>query len=96
MVFPTEQGLFVRENLLPFETLSKSMQRTTTFYSDPRLGANATKDGKPIFLFGDIPVYFDSNVIFALRDSQWRPLSLDQLADGIVVANANDSRYVNT
>lgn len=50
----------------------------------PRLGANATKDGKPIFLFGDIPVYFDSNVIFALRDSQWRPLSLDQLANGNV------------
>jgi len=46
----------------------------------PRLGANSIKDGKPVFLFGDIPVYFDSNVIFALRDSEWRPLSLDQLA----------------
>ena len=46
----------------------------------PRMGANATKDGKPVFLFGDIPIYFDSNVIFALRESGWRPLSLDQLA----------------
>jgi tuftelin-interacting protein 11 len=50
----------------------------------PRFGANATKDGKPIFLFGDIPISFDSNVIFALRDSQWRPVSLDQLADYVV------------
>ena len=46
----------------------------------PRMGANAVKDGKPVFLFGGIPVYFDSNVIFALQESQWRPLSLDQLA----------------
>lgn len=46
----------------------------------PRMGANATKDGKPVFLFGDIPIYFDSDVIFALRQSEWRPFSLDQLA----------------
>jgi hypothetical protein len=50
----------------------------------PRVGANATKDGKPVFMFGDVPIYFDSNVIFALRHAEWQPLSLDQLAAMVV------------
>jgi hypothetical protein len=50
----------------------------------PRTGANATKDGKPVFMFGHVPIYFDSNVIFALQQAEWTPLSLDQLA-GMVV-----------
>jgi tuftelin-interacting protein 11 len=50
----------------------------------PRVGANATKDGKPVFMFGDVSIYFDSNVIFALRQSEWKPLSLDQLAEMVV------------
>jgi hypothetical protein len=48
------------------------------------MGANATKDGKPVFMFGHVPIYFDSNVIFALQQAEWKPLSLDQLA-GMVV-----------
>lgn len=50
----------------------------------PRTGANATKDGKPVFMFGHVPIYFDSDVIFALQQAEWKPLSLDQLA-GMVV-----------
>ena len=46
----------------------------------PKSGSGATKDGKPVFLFGDHPVYFDRNVVFALRGSAWRPISLEHLA----------------
>ena len=41
---------------------------------------NSMKDGKPIFLFGDHPVYLDKNVLFALRGSTWQPISLEHLA----------------
>eukprot|EP00978_Attheya_sp_CCMP212_P017641 scaffold47215_cov51-Attheya_sp.AAC.7 len=46
----------------------------------PRLGANSTKDGKPIFMFGTTPIYIDSNVVFALRESKWQPTSLETLS----------------
>ena len=48
-----------------------------SFY--PKCGPNSNKDGKPIFIFGEKQVYLDSNVIFALRDNQWQPCSLDSL-----------------
>ena len=48
-----------------------------SFY--PKCGPNSNKDGKPIFLFGEKQIYLDSNVIFALQDSQWQPSSLDNL-----------------
>jgi hypothetical protein len=35
----------------------------------PKTGSNSTKDSKPVFMFGNHPVYLDSNVIFALRGS---------------------------
>ncbi|KAL3771905.1 hypothetical protein ACHAWO_010432 [Cyclotella atomus] len=46
----------------------------------PKTGSNSTKDGKPVFMLGNHPVYFDSNVIFALRGSSWQPISLEHLA----------------
>ncbi|CAB9521061.1 Tuftelin-interacting protein 11 [Seminavis robusta] len=46
----------------------------------PRMGPNATKDGKPIFLFGKTPIYLESDVAFALQNSEWKPTSLAQLA----------------
>jgi len=46
----------------------------------PRMGSNATKDGKQIFLFGSIPVYLESDVVFVYQNSDWRPTSLTQLA----------------
>ncbi|KAL7541288.1 hypothetical protein ACHAXR_010789 [Thalassiosira sp. AJA248-18] len=46
----------------------------------PKSGSNSMKDGKPVFMFGDHPIYFDKNVLFALRGSAWRPISLEHLA----------------
>lgn len=43
-------------------------------------GKNTTDDGKPIFLFGSIPIYLDANVIFALQDSRWQPLAIENLS----------------
>ena len=51
--------------------------------------SNSMKDGKPIFLFGDHPVYLDKNVIYTLRANVWQPISLEHLArtGGSVVTN---------
>lgn len=46
----------------------------------PRMGTKATKDGKQVFLFGEVPIYLESDVVFAFKDSDWLPVSLDQLA----------------
>lgn len=46
----------------------------------PKTGSNSTKDGKPVFMLGNHPVYLDNNVIFALRGSSWHPISLEHLA----------------
>ena len=61
---------FSRQNDIPFA---------------PRMGANALKDGKQIFLFGSVPVYFDKSVVFALRGSLWFPTSFEDL---VLAANA--------
>lgn len=46
----------------------------------PKTGSNSTKDGKPVFLFGGHPIYFDKNVLFTLRGGSWQPISLEHLA----------------
>lgn len=46
----------------------------------PKTGSNSMKDGKPIFMFGDHPVYIDKNVLFSLRGANWQPISLEHLA----------------
>jgi len=53
-------------------------QHDITFH--PKSGSNSKRDGKPVFMFGDHPVYFDKNVLFAKRGSAWRPISLEHLA----------------
>ena len=46
----------------------------------PRTGGkHTTDDGKPIFLFGSVPIYLDTNVIFALQDAKWKPLAMEHL-----------------
>lgn len=46
----------------------------------PRTGGKScTDDGKPIFLFGMVPIYLDTNVIFALQESIWTPLAMEDL-----------------
>mmetsp|Transcript_18866 Transcript_18866/g.34126 ORF Transcript_18866/g.34126 Transcript_18866/m.34126 type:complete len:236 (-) Transcript_18866:74-781(-) len=46
----------------------------------PKSGSKSMKDGKPVFMFGEHPIYIDKNVLFALRGSAWRPISLEHLA----------------
>jgi len=45
----------------------------------PKLGTNARKDGKTIFMFGHKQVYIDSNVVFTNEGDQWVPSSLSEL-----------------
>jgi hypothetical protein len=47
----------------------------------PRMGVNALKDGKQVFLFGKAPIYMVGDVIYGFKDSDWQPISLDQLAE---------------
>jgi tuftelin-interacting protein 11 len=47
----------------------------------PKGGANAMKEGKPIFLFGKAQVYLDSNVVFAIHGESWNPVSLNSLLE---------------
>ncbi|KAL3816990.1 hypothetical protein ACHAXA_010110 [Cyclostephanos tholiformis] len=53
-------------------------QRGISFH--PKTGSNIMVDGKPVFMFGEHPVYFDKHVIFAFRGSKWQPISLEHLA----------------
>jgi hypothetical protein len=46
----------------------------------PRMGAKSLKDGKKVFLFGEVPIYMEGDVVYALKDSDWRPLSLEHLS----------------
>jgi tuftelin-interacting protein 11 len=75
--------------------LSRQIGGTTTFQEvvedfagehdisfRPRTGGKDTTDeGKPIFLFGSVPIYLDSNVIFALRDARWQPVAMEHLTE---------------
>jgi len=45
----------------------------------PKIGQMSSKDGKQIFLFGNEQIYIDRDVVFALRESQWIPTTLDDL-----------------
>lgn len=45
----------------------------------PRMGGKALRDGKQVFLFGSVPIYFEGDVLYASHASNWRPTSLDEL-----------------
>lgn len=46
----------------------------------PRTGGKGTtEDGKRVFLFGDIPIYLDIDVIFSLQNAKWSPVSIEEL-----------------
>ena len=67
-------------HMATFQEVVEDFARQHDVAFRPRLGAKTTtQDGKPIYLFGQIPIYLDSNVVFALRESKWKPVSLDQL-----------------
>ena len=46
----------------------------------PKTGLNATWNGRPVFLFGNQSVYFEGDVLFTLTESEWKPVSLERLA----------------
>jgi tuftelin-interacting protein 11 len=39
-----------------------------------------TVNGKQVFVFGGTPVYMESDVVFAFRNKNWQPVSLEQLS----------------
>ena len=55
-------------------------QRGIAFHPKTKTGSNSMIDGKPVFMFGDHPVYLDKNVILALGGSNLQPISLEHLA----------------
>jgi len=54
-----------------------AIHNDTPFY--PMSGLNNLKDGKHIFMFGNSQIYFDTNVVFALKEGHWRPTALEDL-----------------
>mmetsp|Transcript_39489 Transcript_39489/g.86650 ORF Transcript_39489/g.86650 Transcript_39489/m.86650 type:complete len:590 (+) Transcript_39489:49-1818(+) len=62
-----------------FRDVVEDFARQNDIEFTPRMGANSTRDGKQVFLFGSIPVYIDNNVVFAMRGSAWQPTSLEDL-----------------
>jgi len=64
-----------------FREVVEDFAREREFEFCPRMGANSMKDGKQVFLFGELPVYFDNNVVFVFdQKAKWQPVSLDELA----------------
>jgi tuftelin-interacting protein 11 len=52
----------------------------------PRMvGAKSLKDGKQVFLFGGTSIYMEGGVIYASKNSDWKPTSLDRLAESVTM-----------
>ena len=65
-----------------FRDVVEEFARERDMLFQPRIGSSKATlvDGKQVFLFGTIPVYLDSNVVFALSPSKkWEPISLEEL-----------------
>jgi hypothetical protein len=71
-----------------FREVVEEFARERDILFQPRMGTNARLDGKQTFLFGNLPVYLDSNVVFSQQGSDWRPTSLDALATTAVSPTA--------
>ena len=90
---------FAREQDLLFQP--RLNNGTSSSYS------TTTKDGKPIYLFGSIPMYLDHNVAYAYTKATtattipastttnrvWQPMSLQEIA---VLAKQNISEHVES
>ena len=63
-----------------FREVVEDFAREQDFEFCPRMGTNSMVDGKQVFLFGDLLIYFDNNVVFTYQNTNWRPISLDELA----------------
>jgi len=65
-----------------FRDVVEEFAREQGIVFQPRMGGKAWKDGKQIFLFGNVPVYIEGDVIYANQsNTDWRPTSLDQLTE---------------
>ena len=65
-----------------FRDVVEEFARERDMLFQPRIGSSKATlvNGKQVFLFGTIPVYLDSNVVFALSPSKkWEPISLEEL-----------------
>lgn len=67
-----------------FREVVEDFARRSDIDFAPKFGANSTRDGKQIFSFGGVSVYFDNNIVFAQRASSWHPTSLEELALHVV------------
>eukprot|EP00751_Fragilariopsis_kerguelensis_P048248 CAMPEP_0171039966 /NCGR_PEP_ID=MMETSP0736-20130129/44340_1 /TAXON_ID=186038 /ORGANISM="Fragilariopsis kerguelensis, Strain L26-C5" /LENGTH=130 /DNA_ID=CAMNT_0011487089 /DNA_START=273 /DNA_END=662 /DNA_ORIENTATION=+ len=72
-----------RNNLIEpiFRDVVEEFANDSGVLFQPRVGANARKDGKQIFLFGNVPIYLEEDVVFCCdnnKESIWKPISLDQ------------------
>ena len=63
-----------------FREVVEDFARDHDVLFQPRMGHNSTKDGKQVFLFGEVPIYLDSDVVFVYQNSEWKPTSLTQLS----------------
>jgi hypothetical protein len=63
-----------------FRDVVAEFAREKDLLFQPRVGNNATVDGKQIFLFGGVPIFLDSNVVFYYRKGEWAPIPLEELA----------------
>ncbi|KAL7466596.1 hypothetical protein ACHAXS_006907 [Conticribra weissflogii] len=67
-------------NIASFVEVVTDFARHHDIEFHPKVGSNSTKDGKPVFLFGGHPIFFEKNVLFTLRGGSWQPISLEHLA----------------
>jgi hypothetical protein len=77
----SQNGTRSSTSIPTFREVVAEFAREKDILFQPRLGANSTKDGKQIFLFGSVPVYLDDDVVFALQNGQWEGTTLETLAD---------------
>jgi len=63
-----------------FREVVAEFARERDILFQPRLGNKAAKvDGKQVFVMGSIPIYLDSNVVYAQKGNEWEPISVDEL-----------------
>ena len=82
--------LLKRRNIVEptFRDVVEEFANNRGVFFQPKIGVNARKDGKQIFLFGTQSIYLQDDVVFCYnkKDSTWKPVSLDQII-GIAAFN---------
>lgn len=63
-----------------FREVVEEFARDRGICFQPRMGPNSLKDGRQTFNFGDVAIYIDGGVVFALKEKEWQPLPLELLS----------------